>query len=955
MKRTKSIFWMLVLGLLASPVQSAWAQDEQGDVRVTKAPALKVASEAEYTEEAIDNRIEGEVKLRLTIDGVGNVTQVELLEGLGYGLDESAIEAAKKFVFEPAEINGVPSAVVLSFVVSFELPLLPSAFTGKVVDRESGSPVRATIRITYTGKDYDPPPESVTMTTKDDGTFQFTNVPPGDYAVTLSVEGYDDFQTDILLLNGEESSATYSVVASPENLVGQIRESGTRTPLAAVRVELIDQASGDSIREAYTDASGNYGLKGVPEGRFTLRLSAEGYFTSTSEVEVKTGERTTAVVYVEKEYYDEFRVTTTERRARTEVNRQRLDLEEVRRIPGTGGDVVRVVQNLPGVARAPFVSGLIVVRGSAPQDTKIYLEGDNIPLVYHFFGGPAVINSEMIQSIDFYPGNFSTYYGRATGGVIDIKTRDPKNDRIHGMIDIDLLDTSVLIEGPITKDLSFAISGRRSYFDIFLPLVIPEDGPDVFVAPRYYDYQGWLTYKGFKNHKLQLFVYGSDDAVALILPSDEPQGNAEVQVTGLDLNNSFLRGQFRWEWRPDLPIENNLSIAYGVNRAGFEAAENFFFDLTADIAQIRNDTRLKFSESLTLRMGTDLFLGYANFSITTPRFEDDEDRDNGNGQGRPNFSRDGIQASSTAGQLQPAVYAEFEYRPFKPLLLVPGVRVDHFGQIAKTSPQPRISFRYDILDNVAAKGGVGLFTQPSTPGSESPEFGNPNLTFEKTLQYALGVDYRPADHLEFDATVFYRDQDDVLSPSSAFRVNENGQTVPQIWDNEGEGRSYGLELLVRHYPHKRFFGWLAYTLSRAERLDLKTNEFVPYQYDQTHILTLVGGYNLPYGFDVSSRFRLVTGAPVTPIIGGVYNSETDDYNPLYGERGSVRKDTFHQLDIRVDKKFVFDTWLLGFYLDVQNVYNASNQEGVRYNYDYTDSEPVTGLPILPTLGISAQF
>jgi len=118
---------------------------------------------------------------------------------------------------------------------------------------------------------------------------------------------------------------------------------------------------------------------------------------------------------------------------------------------------------------------------------------------------------------------------------------------------------------------------------------------------------------------------------------------------------------------------------------------------------------------------------------------------------------------------------------------------------------------------------------------------------------------------------------------------------------------------------------------------------------------LVAGYNLPYGFDVSARFRLTTGAPATPVVGSAYNSDTDGYEPIYGERGSVREATFHQLDLRVDKKFVFDTWLLGFYLDVQNVYNQENQEGTRYNYDFTDSAPVTGLPVLPTLGISAQF
>ncbi|MEZ4462719.1 MAG: TonB-dependent receptor, partial [bacterium] len=868
--------------------------------------------------------------------------------------DEAAIAAAQQFKFSPAEINGVPSAVVLSFVVNFSLPILPSSFKGRVVDKETNAGVKARVAIRYTGTDLDPVPEAA-MNTEVDGSFGFFDVPPGVYDVTLQIPGYDDLQTQIELLNGEESSATYSVNASPENLTGQIQESGTRKKLAATRVQLIDQASGEMVSEAYSNAEGRFGFRGVAPGKYTLKFDADGFFTSTTEIEIKQGEKTTGTFYVEKEFYDEYSVTTTARRARTEVSRQRLELDEVRRIPGTNGDVVRVVQNLPGVARAPFVSGLIVVRGSSPQDTKIFLQGDNIPLVYHFFGGPAVINSEMIEAIDFYPGNFSSYYGRATGGVIDIKTRSPKTDRFHGMADIDLLDATLLVEGPITEDLSFALSGRRSYFDIFLPLVLPEDGPDVFVAPRYYDYQLWLTYKGLKDHKLELFIYGSDDGVELLLPKGEPQGNADVQVTGIDLKNSFIRGQFRWEWRPDLPVENTMMLSYGVNSASFEAAENFFFDLNYYIAQLRNDTRIKLAEEVSVRFGTDMNLGVVDFAITTPRFGDDSDTNDGEGQGRPNFSRDGIQTNSNAGVLQPAVYADLELRPWKQLLLIPGIRVDHFGQIAETSVQPRFSFRWDLADQVTAKGGVGLFTQPTTPGSEDPTFGNPNITYEKALQYALGAEYRPLEYLEFDTTLFYRDQYDLLSPTTKFEITPEGETDPLVFLNEGKGRAYGMEVLLRHYPQNRFFGWIAYTLSWAERLDLNTDKFVPYEFDQRHIFTLVAGYNLPYGIDVSARFRLVTGAPETPVVGSAYNADTDKYEQIFGERGSVRKATFHQLDLRIDKKIVFDTWLLGFYLDVQNVYNQTNQEGIRYNYDFTDSEPVGGLPILPTIGISAQF
>jgi hypothetical protein len=562
----------------------------------------------------------------------------------------------------------------------------------------------------------------------------------------------------------------------------------------------------------------------------------------------------------------------------------------------------------------------------------------------------------MIESIDFYPGNFSTYYGRSIGGVIDLRTRSPRDDRFHGMIDADLLDTGVLIEGPVTEDLSIALSGRRSYFDIFLPFILPDDGPDVFVAPRYYDYQGWVTYRGFEDHKIEIFVYGSDDQVAVILPKGEPEGNAEVQVTGIDLTNGFVRGQLNWKWRPRLPVENTFFASLGRNYSAFELAENFFFEFDGDITQVRDDLRLKLAEDFELRLGADLVLGRYKAEFQTPRFENDGDRDpNGNGRGRPNFDRDGQIGVEYYSQMQPAFYVEPEIRLFDRLLLVPGLRIDHYGQIGQTTLSPRMSFRLDVVDRVVAKGGVGYFNQPPVPSAESELFGNPNIQEDRAIQYAIGAEYMPVDFLSVDLTLYYRDAWNLLNPSTDFEVDDSGETKNEVFNNDGEARSYGMELLVRHYPQNRFFGWLAYTLSRSERLNTTTGEFDLYQYDQTHILTLVAGYNLPFNFDVSGRFRLATGNPFTPVVGGVYNVDDDSYEQVFGERNSARNRTFHQLDLRVDKKFIFESWTLGLYLDVQNVYYATNQEGTRYNYDFSDSEPVSGLPIVPSLGIMGKF
>ncbi len=965
----RSLGWSLVAALTLLPLTATAQQPEEEEdlqsrqrARLTKAPTLVEAEQPPYPQSALDARVEGDVVLRLTLDDKGAVINAEIAQEPGAGLGEAARQAALKFKFTPAEINNVPAPVTLPFTISFALPTMPGRFTGRISDSGSGKGLDSvTVKITFKGElpeGVEARPEA-TSRTDAEGAFSFENVPPGTYTVTIALDAYRQVATEMEIVDGGTSEAEYRLDAQPVNFAGVLREAGTRAVLPGLRVEISDD-KGTLLRDEYTDEEGRFAVRGLPAGVYTIRASGQGYNAGTFKEQLKDNERTDVTYYVEAEYYDPYTIKTSARRERREVNKQTLKLEEVRRIPGTGGDVVRVIQNLPGVARPRFLSGALVIRGAAPRDSQVFLEGDNIPLVFHFFGGPAVINSEMIESIDFYAGNFSPAYGRALAGIINLNTRSPKTDRIHGMAQIDVLNASALIEGPITKDLSFAISGRRSYFDLFLNQVIPDDTVDIVAAPRYYDYQAWLTWRGFKDHKLELFLYGSNDLIDLILPEGDPQGNQDFQTTGLALSNGFTRLQFKWDWKPAGDVENQLFVSYGTNVAGFDAGENLFFRGTYRQLQLREELTIKLEENLKLRMGADIQLGNVTFSYEIPRLTSGggggRNSDGSGNNEQPNFTQDGaLSVEQTTPLMAPAFYAELDYEIFKGLRVLPGARVDHYAVIGQTSFSPRLTSRWQINEPLTVKGGVGLFTQPPLPGITDPVFGNANVTFEKAYQYSAGVEWRPLEYIELDTTFFYRDSFDLITTTSTFEVDEEGEATPTIFNNAGEGRAYGAEILLRHYPNNRFFGWIAYTLSRSERRNLTSGEWQPFEFDQTHILTMLAGYNLPYGIDISARFRLVSGNPETPIIGSVFDAEDDRYRPVYGTPYSTRNATFRQLDFRVDKKWVFETWILGAYLDILNVLNLENAEGQRYSFDYSRQAPVLGLPIIPTIGVTGQF
>jgi hypothetical protein len=163
-----------------------------------------------------------------------------------------------------------------------------------------------------------------------------------------------------------------------------------------------------------------------------------------------------------------------------------------------------------------------------------------------------------------------------------------------------------------------------------------------------------------------------------------------------------------------------------------------------------------------------------------------------------------------------------------------------------------------------------------------------------------------------------------------------------------------MEVSARVSPQGRFFGYLSYTLSRSERED-RNEGYRVFDFDQPHILTLSGVYRLGRGWEGGLTFRLVAGNPSTPIVGAVFNKDTGLYSPVYGPTNSIRSPYFHRLDLRVEKTWTFTAWKLAFYVDVQNLYNATNAEGIAYDFEFRQTAPIRGIPILPSLGLRGEL
>jgi outer membrane receptor protein involved in Fe transport len=245
-----------------------------------------------------------------------------------------------------------------------------------------------------------------------------------------------------------------------------------------------------------------------------------------------------------------------------------------------------------------------------------------------------------------------------------------------------------------------------------------------------------------------------------------------------------------------------------------------------------------------------------------------------------------------------------------------------------------------------------------------PEFGNPNLKHERAFQSSLGISQKITDNLNVDVTGYFnRRYENIANVAST--SNANATVNDPRSGNVAYGRSVGVELLLRHEVTKKFFGWVAYTLSRSidgrNGDDLTLNAF-----DQTHNLIVVGSFRFPLlckrevacgGWELGGRFRLVTGNPMTPLQHryDLYQNDANRFFSMTGVFRSARQPLFHQLDIRLDKNFVFDRWTFSVYLDIQNIYNAKNVEGSFFDYRFREKFDVPGIPFLPILGIKGSL
>jgi hypothetical protein len=632
-----------------------------------------------------------------------------------------------------------------------------------------------------------------------------------------------------------------------------------------------------------------------------------------------------------------------------------VDSEEGRLVAGTEGDPVKVAYDLPGVARPALATGQLIVWGAGPEDTRTYVDGVEIPALFH---GPAVrstVNGDLVRRVTLTPGAYGVETGRGLGGTVWVETRDLPSSGVHGYAGADALDGSALVSAAAGDRVRLAAAGRYGWFDEYLRALDVVDVSTVFPVPRYGDYQA-KAQVDLGGGKLDAVFLGADDEFTATTPNPDPSFRQST-TTGASFQRFYLRYRRALQGGSSLEVTPWIGHEDSTFRESTGATPLAKLDSSSWRGGLRATYRSRLASWLGTTLGLDVDATAARLSrVGSPEIPAREGD-------FPLFNRPPalpvLGDSWEVGIGDVAPYAQVDLFA-GPLLVSPGVRADGFLMTTSSLPpaplgidrshleiaiEPRLSARLRLSERLSFFGGAGFYSQPPNPADLSAAFGNPTLGPAWAEHVTVGEALELTETLSAEVVGFAKWMADL-----AVRNPTLTPPLAQVLLPVGAGRSYGIQVFLRQRLWRGLSGWLAYTLSRSERQDAPGERWRLFDYDEPHVLAVIANQALgDWAFGV--RLRVASGLPRTPVVGSVIDTTSNNFVPIVGAQNSIRLPTFWQLDARVDRQVPLGRGvLLRLYAEALNVADHANTEEYVYSVSFSRRGEVHGLPLLAVAG-----
>jgi hypothetical protein len=553
-----------------------------------------------------------------------------------------------------------------------------------------------------------------------------------------------------------------------------------------------------------------------------------------------------------------------------------------------------------------MVSGLpfFFVRGAPPGNNGYYIDGVRVPLLYHVGAGPSVIHPGLVERVDFYPGGYPARYGRFAGGILSGETKRPAEE-LHGEGNVRLFDAGALLETPIADGRgSLLVGGRYSYTAALISLAAPN------AVLEYWDYQARATWNVTDKDQIGVFAFGSYDFFG------EKRSNGETRTA---FATQFHRVDARWDHQLPNRGKMRAAITIGSDATGTEELAGVRDRMIAGRVYVEQPV----GKDVTLRGGADVTLDHYDLEVPTT---DAQQREADNALYPPRndlvmgVHLDAVIQAADRWEVTPGIRVDM-FESVKNLSNVSPIEQKHAGNAAIPSVDPRLLSRLRLSKAVTLVSTLGISHQPPAFFVPIPglQLGRLADGLQTSIQSSQGVEVALPWQFTFVPTFFYHRYLGLTDFATTCGVTDNSNS-----DNGGQdcidkrvsGRTLGFELLLRRSLTQKLTGWVSYTLSRTTRgttlasYDLsnlvgiegpqkKSVSYaeIPSDFDRTHVLNVIGAYDLGAGWRFGARFYYYTGRP--------YSRRVYGYTiPPFNEQ---RFPDFYRIDGRIEKAWKVGT------------------------------------------------
>ena len=718
---------------------------------------------------------------------------------------------------------------------------------------------------------------------------------------------------------------------------GTVYNSVTKAPLVGAEILILEI---DARQK--TDENGKFVFSAIPAGNYILITTIpDTELQQRTPIVVVAGETLKPDIYMETAQYRLEEVEVIDERAPKTVSKKSLQAEEITRLPGTGGDVLRALPAIPGIGVANDFSGALYIRGGSDEDNLYYFDRVPVGYPYHFGGLVSSLSSEIIDRIDVYAGGYGVEYGVDSQAVIDIYSQDSSPADLRGKFNLNLLYSEGLFQGKIGEKGFWYAAGRRSYIDLFIGSLSFDTGA-ITAFPRFWDYQLKAGYDLSEKHQLFFNLFASGDKFALKLDGENVdqdfQGNTSFE-------SGFEGGGIHFRSFLTERLTSYLSLTRSKFLFDLKFGPALSLEIDAPNYTLREDITYELNPKHRIESGLILGIEPGQVTGTFTRIPDEGEVDYDIRFEEKVPLDEYVRGQRIEGYLQD----RYAMLPF--LSAVFGLRFDYFNRTDELSIQPRGSLLVELPNNSELQFAYGIYNQAPLPALLSPTIGNPTLKSSRASHYILELKRQLSQDTEIKMAAYYKDLTGLAT------TDEEANYL-----NQGIGYAQGTEIFLRHRSGNKFFGWISYAYALSKRRDRAGEPYRPYSFDQTHVATFAASYNLTPTWEFGAKWQYRTGNPYTPVEGATVQLDLRDpinprpiYVPIYAETYSDRLPPYHRLDLRISKTFQFERWKLGAFLELLNAYNRKNLLDFRYNEDYTERTDANQLPILPYLGITAEF